>query len=332
MEALLSSRTVIAIAAFAAVALAVVALALLWEGIRGFSRQRSLSRELRRISERAQIARGRALESGEILRTERTLPDWLAPVAGRVPGLNDIQLMLEQARSPWSVATFLTLTLGLAFGFGAVAAVFGFGVVGALACAAVGAVIPYLLVARRRNRRLHSFEEQFPEAIDLLARSARAGHAFQRGIQEVADEMPDPVGEEFRQVFEEQKFGLPLAESLEGLAERIDLVDVRMFVTAVLIQKETGGNLAENLSNLGRVIRDRFTFQRQIKVHTAHARMTGGVLAIAPILGGLGLYFIVPDYIGTLFTEPAGRLMLGVAVTLQVFGFLVIRRMIDLEY
>lgn len=332
MESLLGSRLVVAITAFVAVALAVAAVAFLWEGLRGLTRQRSLSRKLRRIQESAQKARGRSVEAGEILRKEHSIPDWLAPVARRVPGISDIELMLEQARSPWSVTTFVFLTLGLALGFAAVAAILAFGGMGALLAGAIGALIPYFLTARRRKNRLHKFEELFPDAIDLLARSARAGHAFQRGLQEIAEEMEDPVGDEFRQVFEEQKFGLPLAESLEGLADRIDLVDVRMFVTSVLIQRETGGNLAENLDNLGRVIRDRFTFQRQIKVHTAHGRMTGLVLAVTPIVGGVLLYLIQPDYVGALFTEPLGRLMLVVAAALQVFGFLVIRRMTDLEF
>lgn len=332
MESLIGSRVLVAIAAFTAVALVVLAVALLWEGFRGLLRQRSLSRELHRISERAQQTGRRSDDAGGLLREQRSLPDWLAPVARDVPGVGAIQLLLEQARSPWSVGTFLLLTLGLGLGFGAVSAIFGFGAFASLVAVAVGALIPYLLVARRRSRRLRSFEEQFPEAIDLLARSARAGHAFQKGLQEVAEESPDPVGEEFRQVFEEQRFGLPLTESLEGLVDRVDLVDVRMFVTSVLIQKETGGNLAENLDNLGRIIRQRFIFQRQIKVHTAHGRMTGMVLGAAPIVAGLGLFVVAPDYMKTLFVEPIGQLMLVVAAALQVVGFLVIRRLTDLEF
>lgn len=333
MGSLIGSRILVAIGAFIAVALAVLAVALLWEGIRGLLRQRSLSRELRRISERTPHRGGRSGEAGGLLREQRSLPDWLAPVSRGVPGLvGGIQLLLEQARSPWSVGTFLLLTLGLGFGFGAVSAIFGFGAIASLVAVAVGALIPYLLLARRRSRRLHSFEEQFPEAIDLLARSARAGHAFQKGLQEVAEESLDPVGEEFRQVFEEQRFGLPLMETLEGLVDRVDLVDVRMFVTSVLIQKETGGNLAENLDNLGRVIRERFTFQRQIKVHTAHGRMTGMVLAAAPIVAALGLFLVSPDYMKTLFVEPIGQLMLVVAAVLQVCGFLIIRRLTDLDF
>jgi tight adherence protein B len=144
--------------------------------------------------------------------------------------------------------------------------------------------------------------------------------------------MPGPIGEEFRQVFEEQKFGLPLSESMLGLADRADLVDVRMFVTSVMIQKETGGNLAENMDNLAHVIRERFRFKRQIKVHTAHGRMTGAVLAVTPLVMLFLLYMISPDYMGVMFSELIGRWMLVIAGVFQLFGFLVIRRMTDIEY
>lgn len=333
MEFVLSSRYGAAIAAFAAVALAVLAFSLFWEGIRGFLRRRSVERELKRLSERSKPG---AIPSGDpisLLRDEAApLPEWLAPFANYVPRLSDIQLMLEQARSSWSAGTFVLLTVGLSLGFGTVAGVLTGTLLFALLAAAIGALIPYFLVVRQRNKRLRQFEEQFPDAVDLLARSARAGHALQTGLREVGDESPDPTGEEFRQVFEEQKFGLPLAESLLGLSDRIDLVDVRMFVTSVLIQKETGGNLAENMDNLGHIIRERFRFQRQIKVHTAHGRMTGTVLALAPIFTGALLLLVNPDYMTPMFTEPLGRAMLGATGALQFVGFMVIRRMTALEF
>lgn len=332
MEALLDSRFTVAVAAFAAVSLAVLALALFWEGLRRLRRRRSVVRTLRRLSEDTKLAKRSREDAGGILREERNLPTWLAPIASRIPRLADVQLMLERAHSPWSVGTFLILTFGLAFGFGVMLAILGFALLGVLIGATIGVAIPFLLVRRRRRKRDRRFEEQFPDAIDLLARSARAGHSFQSGLKEVAEESQDPMGEEFRQVFEEQKFGLPLGESLLGLADRIELVDVRMFVTSVMIQKETGGNLAENLDNLARLIRERFQFRRQVKIHTAHARMTGVTLAVAPVLAAVILYLIAPQYMGPLFVEPAGRRMILVAAVLQIFGFLAIRRMTDLDY
>lgn len=329
MDVLFSSRGVAALAAFGAVSLGVVAIAFLWEGMRGMLRRRSVSKELRRLSERSKGGRGR----GSLEREDRgALPPWLSPLAGKVPRLPDLGLLLEQSRSTWSAGTFLILTLGLGLGGGTMMAVLGMGPALGLAGAAAGASVPYLILVRKRAQRLKAFEEGFPEAIDLLARSARAGHAFQTGLREVADESKDPIGEEFRQVFEEQKFGLPLAESLLGLGDRIDLVDVRMFVTSVLIQKETGGNLAENMDNLSHIIRERFRFKRQIKVHTAHGRMTGMVLVGTPLVMLVLLYLISPEYMGPMFTEPLGRYMLAGAAMLQFFGFLVIRRLTDIEY
>jgi tight adherence protein B len=269
----------------------------------------------------------------DLLRADRDeMPEWLAPFAERLPSLGDLAILIEQARSPWSVTTFLLLTGGLALAGGAFGSLLGMGPIVGLIGAALGAPIPYVILVRRRSKRFKAFEAGFPEAIDLLARSARAGHAFQSGLREVSEETQDPLREEFRQVFEEQKFGLPLAESLLGLADRMNLVDVRMFVTSVLIQKETGGNLAENMANLAHVIRERFRFRRQVLVHTAHGRMTGAVLAITPIVMLFLLNLVSPDYMGPMFTESLGRWMLVVAAVLQLFGFLVIRRLTDIEY
>jgi tight adherence protein B len=330
MEAILSSRILTAGAAFAAVALAVLALALSWEGLRSFFRRRGLVRQLRVLTKRtedAKVAQGEGL-----LRAERNqIPDWLAPFATRF-SLSDLAILLEQARSTWSVSTFLMLTAGLALAGGAFGSLLGLGLPFGLVGAGLGSAIPYFMIVRQRAKRFAAFEAGFPEAIDLLARSARAGHAFQSGLREVSEETQDPIKEEFRQVFEEQKFGLPLTESLLGLADRIDLVDVRMFVTSVLIQKETGGNLAENMANLSHVIRERFRFRRQVLTHTAHGRMTGAVLAGTPLVMLFLLNLVSPDYMGVMFTETLGRWMLAGAGLLQLFGFLVIRRMTDIEF
>jgi tight adherence protein B len=330
MDVIFSSRMLTAAAAFAAVALAVIALALSWEGIRSFLRRRGLVRQLQVLSKRSEETRA---ARSDLLREDRNeMPEWLAPFANRIPSLTDLAILLEQARSTWSVSTFLLLTGGIALAGGAFGSLLGMGPLVGLLGAAIGATIPYLILVRKRAKRLTAFEAGFPEAIDLLARSARAGHAFQSGLREVSEETQDPIREEFRQVFEEQKFGLPLAESLLGLSDRVNLVDVRMFVTSVLIQKETGGNLAENMANLAHVIRERFRFRRQVLVHTAHGRMTGAVLAVTPIVMLFLLNMVSPDYMGPMFSETLGRWMLVVAALLQLFGFLVIRRLTDIEY
>ena len=144
------------------------------------------------------------------------------------------------------------------------------------------AFVPFALAAAQRSARLKKFEEQFPEALDLLSRAIRAGHAFQTALGMVADELPEPVGPEFKKTFDQQNFGLPLRDALNELAERIGILDVRFFVTAVLIQRDTGGNLSEILDNLAHVVRERFKIRRQVRVHTAHGRFTGYVLLALP--------------------------------------------------
>jgi tight adherence protein B len=196
---------------------------------------------------------------------------------------------------------------------------------------ALGGILPFAFLLQRRSSRLRRFEEQFPDALDLLSRALRAGHAFQSALGMVAEELPEPVGPEFRKTFEQQNFGLPLNDALNELAERTGLVDVRFFVTAVAIQRETGGNLAEILDNLANVVRERFKLLRQVRVHTAHGRITGFVLLALPAALGVVLSVISPDHMHPLFIERLGRLMLAGAVVMQTIGFFWIRQVIKIE-
>ncbi len=197
--------------------------------------------------------------------------------------------------------------------------------------AAFGLAAPTLFLLQRRHARLRRFEEQFPEALDLLSRAIRAGHAFQTAMGMVADELPQPVGPEFRKSFDQQNFGLPLRDALNELAERVNLLDVKFFVTAVLIQRETGGNLAEILDNLAGVVRERFKILRQVRVHTAHGRFTGYVLLALPAFLGVALMFINPDLMQLLFSHRMGQMLLSGAMVLQVIGFFWIRQVIKIE-
>jgi len=194
------------------------------------------------------------------------------------------------------------------------------------------AYLPIWFVGFMANRRVMKFEEQFPEAIDLLARALRAGHAFTTGLSMVADEMPEPVGTEFRLAYDRQNFGMPIPEALRSLGQRVPLLDARFFVTAVLTQREAGGNLAEVLDNLSSVIRERFKVKRQVRIVTAHARMTGWVLALLPPCLGVALTIISPQHMGLLWTDPTGIKMVVVALILQVVGTLAIRKLVNIEY
>ena len=201
-----------------------------------------------------------------------------------------------------------------------------------LAAVSVFGLLPYLFVRVARAKRLELFEEQFPESIELIARALRAGHAFPTGLQMVADEIPDPVGAEFKLVYDRQNFGMSLNDALKGLAERVPILDAKFFATAVLTQRETGGNLSEVLDNLATVIRERFKVKRQVRAVTAHGRITGWILAAMPPSLGLILCFVSPEHMKTLITDPLGMQMLAVGGTMQVIGTVIIRKLVNIRY
>ena len=197
--------------------------------------------------------------------------------------------------------------------------------------AVAGAMMPWLWLRHRRSSRMKRFEEQFPEALDLLSRAIRAGHAFQTAMGMCADELPAPVGAEFKKSFDQQNFGLPLKDTLHEMTERVPILDVKFFVTAVLIQRETGGNLAEILDNLAHVVRERFKILRQVRVHTAHGRFTGYVLMALPAALGIVLNFINPEHMDLLFRERMGQMMILGAIVMQTIGYVWIRKVIKIE-
>lgn len=197
--------------------------------------------------------------------------------------------------------------------------------------AVVAASLPIIYVVYKRSARLRAFEKTFPEAVDLLGRAVRAGHAFTTGLEMVATELPEPVAGEFKLVFDEQSFGLPLRDALMNFAERVPIVDVRFFVTALLIHKETGGNLAALLDDLSSVIRERFRLLRDVRVRTAQGRLTAGILIALPPAFVVLMRTVNPDYVTPLFTDVMGRYMLGAAVLLQIVGAFVLWRIVNIK-
>jgi tight adherence protein B len=187
------------------------------------------------------------------------------------------------------------------------------------------------VIALMRSRRLRSFEEHFPDALDLLGRAVRAGHAFTTGLELIASESAAPISTEFRQTFEEQNLGLPLRDSLLNLTARVPLVDVRLFVTALLLQKDTGGNLAEILDELARIIRERFRIYREVKVKTAQGRLTAGILVVLPPVMMVALSSANPGYVGLLLHDPVGQTMLLVAGGMQIIGSLLLWKIVHID-
>ncbi len=239
--------------------------------------------------------------------------------------------LIEQSGIQTTPSAVMLVTVVVAVVVGFLTAMFVAQPYAAPIAACIGAMIPLGYLMNRRTRRLNRFEEQFPEALDLLSRAVRAGHAFQTAMGMVADELAEPVGPEFKKAFDRQNFGLPLREALDEMAARVGNLDVRFFVTAVLIQRETGGNLAEILDNLAYVVRERFKIRRQVRVHTAHGRFTAWVLLSLPAALAVALSFINPEHMGPLFHEHMGQVMVIGAIVMQTIGYFWIRKVIKIE-
>ena len=264
------------------------------------------------------------------------------PTQGGIPALEallqrqkkltgPLEQLLVESGLQLTPGGFLLLTLsGIAIGAGIgiwmsrlavgiiLAALFGFA--------------PLIHVRRTRTKRLQAFEEQFPEAVELIARALRAGHAFTTGLGMAADEVPKPAGPEFRRVYDEQNFGMSLPDALRAMALRVPVLDAKFFVTAVLTQRESGGNLSEVLDNLASVMRERFKVKRQIRVISAHGRLSAWILSsLAPCLAGF-LFLTSPHFMRILWEDPIGVNLVIAAVILQITGTIIISRMVRIEY
>jgi tight adherence protein B len=207
-------------------------------------------------------------------------------------------------------------------------------VIGAATPVVLGLVcgsVPYLIVRSKRKKRLATLEEQFPEALDFLARSMRAGHAFSISLEMLGEEMADPLGQEFRALFNEQNLGAPIDIALRNFNMRVPLLDVRFFTSSVLLQKQTGGNLSEILSRLAYVIRERFRLKGQVKAASAHGRLTASILTVLPLATMLGLLFVAPGYLQGMAADSDGKIMIGGAIVAQILGNYFIKRIINIK-
>ena len=261
----------------------------------------------------------------------------LDTILRRSARVSRLQILLDQAGISMRAGNVLVLSLVGA----AIFAVTGYIVTQPLlrnealmltfVAAVLGAITPYSYATWRRNRRFQKFEESFPEAMDTLARAVRAGHAFTMAIEIICNELNEPVATEFRKLYEEQKYGMPVRDALLNLTQRMPLVDVKFFVTAVMLQRETGGNLAEILDNLSYMIRERFKILRQVRVYTAQGRLTMMLLMGLPPTIVVTMLILNPGFIRPLFDDPIGHMLLAAGITLQTTGYFVIRRIIRIQ-
>jgi tight adherence protein B len=244
------------------------------------------------------------------------------------------QEQIQQAGLSWSSSRLLA-AMGLmtipGLGLGSLMPFILNGPVTAIVLALVCGSLPYLYVRQKRKKRLDTLEEQFPESLDFLARSMRAGHAFSISLQMVGEEIADPLGQEYRTLFNEQNLGAALDTALRNFTERVPLLDCRFFTSSVLLQKQTGGNLSEILSRLAYVIRERFRLKGQVKAASAHGRMTATILTLLPVATMLGLLVVAPGYLQGMAADPDGKWMIGGAIAAQILGNFFIKKIINIK-
>jgi tight adherence protein B len=274
----------------------------------------------------------RGEEVPDVLRREM-LSDmpFLNSLLATAPGIRNLKLFLDQAAIQMQIGTFVLICVGLMLLGLAITFVIGLPFYLAAAGAALGFAIPFMVASVIRQRRFDRFEEQFPEAMDLLGRAVRAGHAFTTGFELIGKELPDPVGHEFRIAFQQQSLGLPLKDALGNMAVRMPLPDIRIFVSSLQIQRESGGNLGEVLDTMSEIVRERFKLRRQIRTYTAEGRLSMYFLTAIPIVAFLGLLLLQPGYLSPMLTDHRGHVGLAVAVILQVIGYIVISRIIKIK-
>lgn len=245
--------------------------------------------------------------------------------------LFNLNLLFEQAEVTMSTAAFLSICLGLGVGSASMVGLAGLNVMLAPVVGIFFASLPFFWLVFRRKRRFAKFAAQLPEALELVARALRAGHSLAAGFHLVSQEGSDPIASEFGRVFEEQNLGLPFEEALSNLCDRIPNLDLKFFVTAVILQRQTGGDLAEILDKIGRLIRERYAIWGQVQALTGEGRLSGIVLLALPPLLFITVYRMNPDYLSLLFTDELGKKMLVGGIVMQLLGALAIRKIVNIR-
>ncbi|MFB3826737.1 MAG: type II secretion system F family protein [Bryobacteraceae bacterium] len=277
----------------------------------------------------------------ETTATVKILKDLEPPQPGLIEGLlsrldivRKVECMSQQAGMEWTATKLFTnmaaATIpGAILGFLLPAPLGRVGMVCTLAL--VTALIPYLYLSRKRKKRMAAMEEQLPEALDFLSRSMRAGHAFTISLEMLGEELPDPLGQEFRTLFNEHNLGAHIETAMKNFSERVPLLDVRFFCSAVLLQRQTGGNLSEILQRLSYLIRERFRLKGQVKAASAHGRITAAVLLALPIITMLGLMVVAPQYLQSMAKDPDGRWLIVGSIAAQVLGNYCIKKIVNIK-
>ncbi len=298
--------------------------------LRGSTRRKIASRLAGRSSARALEDPARPAAE-DLRKVAKTATGVLGRAFSGLSVTHRLQRMLEQANLDWSAAHLLVNLTVIALLAAALLLLAGFGLLVGMGVAAAVYAVPIYYLMWKRKRRLKRFVNQLPDVFDLLGQALRAGHSLASGLQLVAQELPDPAGTEFARVFQEQNLGLKIEDALKNLADRMDLLDVRFFVTAVLIQRQTGGDLSEVLDKIGGVIRDRIKLHGTIMALTAEGRLSGWVLMGLPVIVFLAMLKLNPDYAMVLLEDPTGQMALTVACVMMLMGYVMIQKIVNIK-
>ena len=286
-----------------------------------------------RLRELRTQSRSKSAQAPDLLRREkRGNFAVLGDLAAWIGVLRRLQEYITQANLKYRAADVFALSIALAVGTFFVLGIFGLHLFLLRLLFAVGAgALPVMYVMRMRTRRLKKFEENLPDAIDLFTRTMRAGHNIHSGLETVSTETSDPIRMEFRKVMEELALGSPIETALHSLGTRIPIIDLKFFITGLILQRQTGANMVSVLENLSTLVRERLNMAAKMKAHTAQQRFSAGLLCLMPIVVGLGFWILKPEYIALLYTDPTGSKFLTYAIISEIVGILIIRKLANVQ-
>lgn len=318
--------TIIAIVIFAIVFLVIQTCIFAYKSIR-YPNRNKIKRRLEALSS------GQYDASITDIRKKRTLSKipLLDKLLAGASIVNRFETLVRQADSKYPVGFFLLLIAVLALSGYVFALLLWKNQVIAIFLAALLGCAPIFYLRLKKKKRIEKFEAQLPEALDLIARALRAGHAFGSGMKMVAEEFGDPLGAEFRMTLEEIHYGAGTEDALKSLTQRVDCPDLKYFVVSVILQRETGGNLAEIIESIAYIIRERFKLQGKIRVLTAESRFSALILTLLPFIAVIAMQFVNPDYISTLLSTELGRISIAIALGMMFIGILVMKRIIKIR-
>lgn len=312
-------------------ALAFLAVVFLYFGWRSSTLTETQKRTRDQLQRLSMIGREEIIDADLVRDKRLSSIGFLDQVLGSLPLARRIELLLYKAGMDMKVGTFFLISLVC----GAAAMLLFNLLLGrpliAILVGVVCAFIPYGVIRNKKNKRMRQMDEQLPDSMDLMTSALRAGLSLPAALQLVAQEGPSPLAEEFGYTFDEQNLGMDIKDAMINMARRIDSIDVKFFVTAVVVQRETGGNLAEIMENIAHIIRERFRILGDVRSLTAHGRFSGVILSVLPIAMGFLIALIAPDYMLGFIRDPVGQVLLLVALFLQLLGFIWIRRVVNIR-